>query len=83
MEKRERERKIEIDSPKKSSNSSFLAIVMLISHKPVQRIGIGEKCGFFATRRGCHQRVKEYFIFCIDDLLYLCRNSEKTRNQPS
>ena len=26
---------------------SFLAILMLISRKPVQRKGIGEKCGFF------------------------------------
>ena len=33
--------------------NSFLAILlaMLISRKPVQRRGIGEKCGFFATRR--------------------------------
>ena len=27
--------------------NSFLAILMLISRKPVQRRGIGEKCGFF------------------------------------
>ena len=31
--------------------NSFLAILMLISRKLVQRRGIGEKCGFFATRR--------------------------------
>ena len=31
----------------------ILAILlsMLISQKPLQRGGIGEKCGFFATRR--------------------------------
>ena len=28
----------------------FLAILMLISRKLVQRRGIGEKCVFFATR---------------------------------
>ena len=28
----------------------FLAILMLISPKLVQRRGLGEKCGFFATR---------------------------------
>ena len=31
--------------------NSFLAILTLISRKLVQRRGIGEKCGFFATRR--------------------------------
>ena len=31
--------------------NSFLAILMLISRKLVQRREIGEKCGFFATRR--------------------------------
>ena len=33
--------------------NSILAILlaMLISRKPVQRRGIGEKCGFFAPRR--------------------------------
>ena len=31
--------------------NSFLAIFMLISQKPVHRRGIGEKCGFFTTRR--------------------------------
>ena len=33
--------------------NSFLAILlaMLLSRKPVQRRGIGEKCGYFATRR--------------------------------
>ena len=33
--------------------NSFLAILlaMLISRKPVQRRGIGEKCGFLATRQ--------------------------------
>ena len=31
--------------------NSFLAILMLISRKLVQRRGTGEKCGFFATRR--------------------------------
>ena len=30
--------------------NSFLAILMLIGRKSVQRRGIGEKCGFFATR---------------------------------
>ena len=54
--KRERERKIVIDSPKKGRyfgflQNSFLAILMLISRKLVQRREIGEKCGFFATRR--------------------------------
>ena len=31
--------------------NSFLAILMLISRKLVQRRRIGDKCGFFATRR--------------------------------
>ena len=30
--------------------NSFLAFLKLISWKPVQRRGIGEKCGFFSTR---------------------------------
>ena len=33
-----------------SLQNSFLAIFMLISQRPVQRRGIGEKCSF-ATRR--------------------------------
>ena len=31
--------------------NSFLAILMLISRKLVLRKRIGDKCGFFATRR--------------------------------
>ena len=30
--------------------NSFLAILMLISQKPVQRRGSGEKCVYFATQ---------------------------------
>ena len=42
--------------------NSFLAILlaMLISRKPVQRRGIGEKCGFFSTKLVCN--VKEKLI---------------------
>ena len=58
--KGERKRKIEINSQKKRSISQkkclfqqnlFLAILILISRKPVQRIGIGEECVFFGSRR--------------------------------
>ena len=38
--------------------NSFLAILMLISRKPVQRRGTGEKCGFFATCRPSPKRLK-------------------------
>ena len=45
-------------------DEKFLAILlaMLISRKPVQRRGIGEKCGFFAPPVR-HQRVKESYQF--------------------
>ena len=59
--KGERKRKIEIDSQRKKPSISqkkclfqqnlFLANLILISRKPVQRIGIGEECVFFASRR--------------------------------
>ena len=39
-----------------------LAILMLISRKLVQRKGIGEKCGFFATRRPSPKGLKESVI---------------------
>ena len=40
--------------------NSFLAILlaMLISRKPVQRRGIGEKCGFFSTKLVCNVKEK-------------------------
>ena len=44
--------------------NSLLAILlaMLRSRKPVQRRGIGEKCGFFLLA-GRHQRVEEGYQF--------------------
>ena len=39
--------------------NSFLAILMLISRKLVQRRGIGEKCAFFATRRPSPKGLRE------------------------
>ena len=61
-EKRERERKIVKDSPKKDRyfgflQNSFLAILMLISRKLVQRRGTSEKYGF-SLLAGRHQRVQ-------------------------
>ena len=44
---------------------SFLVILlaMLISRKQVQRRGIFEKCGFFATRRPSPKGLKKVTIF--------------------
>ena len=56
--------------------NSFLAILlaMLISRKPIQRTGIGEKCGFFADSPAVIKGLKKVTNFVTNrsiDLTFL------------
>ena len=59
--------------------NSFLAIFRLISQKPVQRTGIGEKCGFFAT---CRPFIFYLFIFSDTRKRVWKPTKKKNRNGP-